>query len=127
MKACYEIYLDGQVVGLAERIREGLYDCFSCRCKLADGKIYRLYANSSEILENLGIPVPEGGIFTLKARIPAKKLGSGPLRIEAIAKQESVKGKFVPLSPEEPFRYLKRLEDAFLQVRGRTVGIVIPE
>ncbi len=126
MKACYEIYLNGQVVGLAERTREGLYDHFSCRCKISSGQIFRLRATCGEKTENLGVLVPDNGVFTLKTRIPTKKLGSGPIRIEAIAK-ENLEGKFIPLSPEEPFRYLKRLEDAFLQIRADQVGVVIPE
>ena len=36
-------------------------------------------------------------------------------------------GKFVPIFPEEPFAYLERLEDAYLEKRNGYLGVVIQE
>ncbi len=121
------IILGGQAVGTAEVQREGLYYCFDCRCRLSGEIMYRLTVRCGERTENLGIPVPEGGRFVLRTRIPVKRLGEGTFLIRAEPKHAELQGKFVPLSPEEPFRYLRRLQDAFLQVRDGQVGVVIQE
>ena len=125
MKEC-EIMLGGQAIGRAQIRREGLYLCFRCRCRLSGEVVYRLQVRQGEHTENLGIPVPQEGAFELNTRIPAKRLAPGKIQIEAVPKQVELAGMFVPLSPEEPFKYLRRLEEAFLQVRDGQVGIILP-
>ena len=125
MEERYPIFLGGQTVGEARVRREGLYYCFSCRCKLSGTMICRLTAVCDGIAENLGIPVPDGEWFCLNTRIPAKRLGEGMMTIRAVPKHGRLEGKFVPLSPEEPFAYLSRLKNAFLEVRGGQVGVTI--
>ncbi len=119
--------LGGQSVGTAQIRREGLYYALDCRCRLSGEIVYRLVARRGERTVNLGIPVPEGNWFVLRTRIPVKRLGEGELQIRAEPKNVQWSGKFVPLSPEEPFRYLRRLQGAFLQVRDGQVGVVIQE
>lgn len=120
------ILLGGQAIGTARVAREGLYFCFRCRCRLSGEVVYRLQVRCGDNKENLGIPVPQNGAFELNTRIPAKKLGSGRMVVEAVPKKVEWEGVFVPLSPEEPFKYLRRLEGAFLQVRNGQVGILLP-
>lgn len=120
-----DIRLAGTVIGLAEVYPQGLYTCFCCQCRLSGEILYRLTVRCGERTENLGIPVPEGGQFVLRTRIPTKRLGEGPLQILAVPKRAELGEKFIPLAPEEPFRYLRRLQDAFLQVRDEQVGVVI--
>lgn len=121
-----DIMLGGQAIGRAQIEKEGLYYRFSCCCNLSGEVVYRLSVRCGEKTENLGIPVPQNGRFELNTRIPVKRLGSGEMQIFAVPKHAQPEGNFVPLSPEEPFRYLKRLENAFLQVRDGQVGLVIP-
>lgn len=123
----YDILLGGQPVGKAAVQRKGLYYEFDCRCDFTGEVMYRLWVRCGEHSENLGIPVPEGGKFRLTARIPVKRLGDGKLEFSAVPKHTELAGKFIPLSPEEPFRYLRRLQDAVLQVRDGKVGVVIRE
>ena len=127
MEGIYPILLGGQVIGQAQVHREGLYLCFSCRCRLSGEVIYRLTVSDDENTTNLGIPVPSGGKFCLDSKIPAKRFRKGQLKITASPKHSDLAGKFVPLSPEEPFAYLNRLQNAYLQVRSGQVGVVIPE
>ena len=121
-----EIKLGGQAIGRAVVRREGLYWRFECRCSLSGEVVYRLRVRCGDKTENLGIPVPQNGAFELNTRIPVKKLGSGRMEMEAVPKRDKMEGQFVPLRAEEPFRYLRRLEDAFLQVRDGQVGIILP-
>lgn len=122
----YDIDLGGQCIGKARVERQGLYYIFDCRCDLSGEVVYRLTARCGEKMENLGIPVPQNGTFVLRRKIPVKRLGEGDFTIRAVPKHFQSAERFVPLSPEEPFRYLRRLEDAILQVRDGTVGVVIP-
>ncbi len=120
-----KILFGGQSVGSAQVWREGLYYRFDCRCTLSGEMVYRLVARCGEQTVHLGIPVPEGNRFVLRTRIPVKKLGEGALLIRVEPKHTELGDRFVPLAPEEPFRYLRRLQDAFMQIRDGQVGIVI--
>lgn len=122
-----DIQLAGERIGTGQVWREGLYTCFDCRCRLSGEMVYRITARCGEKTVHLGIPVPEGDRFVLRTRIPTKRLGEGPLTLRVEPKRDSLEGKFVPLSPEEPFRYLRRLEDAFLQRRDGQPGLVLKE
>lgn len=123
----YDILLGGQTAGRATVVREGLYYCFDCRCDLGGETIWRIQVRCGERTEDLGIPVPEGGRFVLRRRVPVKRLGEGEMTFRVIPRQTEFRGKFIPLSPEEPFRYLRRLEDAFLQIRDGQVGVILPD
>lgn len=127
MEGRYPILLGGQAVGEAQVMRQGLYLCFQCRCHFSGETMYRLTVTGGESTESLGIPAPKGEWFCLNARIPAKRLQSGDLVIRAVPKREALQGRFVPLSPEEPFGYLRRLKTAYLAVRNGQVGVVIQE
>ena len=122
-----DIMLNGQVVGKARICKEGLYFCFDCCCRFSGEIVFRLQVQCGERTENLGIPVPQGKDFVLRTRIPAKRLGDGELTVRAIPKHSRVSETFIPIAPEEPFRYLQRLQNAFLAVRDGKTGIVIPE
>ena len=127
MEGSYPVLMGGQQVGDAAVHRDGLYLCFSCRCRFSGEMICRLVAEVDGKKENLGIPVPEGDCFHLQTRVPAKRLGEGELTVRAVPKHSSVSGKFVPLSPQEPFRYLKELKNAYLEIRNGQAGIVLRE
>ena len=125
MEGRYPVFLGGQQIGEAVVHREGLYLCFLCRCRFSGEMIYRLMAEVGEKKENLGIPVPEGEWFCLHSRIPAKRLGEGELTVRAMPKHGVMPGRFVPLSPQEPFAYLKELKNAYLEIRNGQSGIVL--
>ena len=75
----------------------------------------------------MGILIPEDGAFGLETRIPVKKIGEGALTFSAVPKHSPVEGRFVSLAPEEPFRYLTRLKEAYLVKRNGKIGIIIKE
>lgn len=125
MEGNYEILLAGVSVGQARIKREGLYYCFQCHCRFSSEVIYKLTVTCNDVTENLGIPVPEGDHFVLETRIPIKRLGEGIPVIRAVPKHNDLQGKFIPLSPTEPFAYLSQLESAFLEKRDGKLGVVI--
>ncbi len=119
----YPILRGGESIGQASVEKQGLYYRFSCRCDLSGEVIYRLTVSCGEKCENLGVPVPENGAFVLTARIPVSRLGQGEPVIRAVPRHGKLEGLFIPLSPEEPFRYIDRLENAVAERRGQQLGI----
>ncbi len=127
MEGSYAIEQGGQKIGQAEVTRQGLYYQFDCKCRLSGEVICRLAAVCGEKTENLGIPVPENGHFVLRKKIPVSKLEGGELKIRVVPKRPESRGQFVPIRAEEPFTYLSRLKNAYLERRGQVLGIVINE
>ena len=121
----YQVFQDEQAVGTVEAIREGLYIRFSCRCQPVHRDMIRLWMICGEKETDLGLCVPMDGGFGTEKRIPAKQCGPGELQFCLRHKDDTRRGKFIPLSPEEPFQYIHRLETAFLEKRGTRLGIVI--
>lgn len=127
MEGIYPIELSGREIGQAEVTRQGLYYHFTCRCRLTGEVICRLAAVCGDQMENLGVPVPENGYFVLQKNVPVSKLKDGNLRVRVVPRHPQLDGNFIPIRPEEPFAYLSRLKDAYLQRRGGQLGIVIRE
>ena len=120
-----KIYLGNDVIGEALVEKQGLYYYFACRCDLTGEVIYKLLAVCDENEVDLGICVPYNGGFGLKTRCPIKHLGTGLIQIRAVPRHSAVGKEFIPLRPEEPFSYLSRLGNAYLDTRNGVTGIVI--
>ena len=115
MEGLYEVTCGKTVVGKVQLVQQGLYYHVTCRCHLPDEQVYRLYTVQDGCRENIGVVIPEGDGGALNKKIPAKKLTPQNLCFILSAGETSVSGKFVPVSPEEPFLYIDRLKTAFLQ------------
>lgn len=166
MAETYDILCDGSPVGTAKAEKQGLYYCFSCRCRLPDEGLYRIHVISGEKREDLGICVPVDGMFGMDKKLPAKRLGEGvpgfvllpkdwkpqPVTTQQTAVTEEKTEEndtlpetetaitesaedrlafepepetFIPVSEEEPFDHLDKLEDAVMEVRDGQAGIVL--
>lgn len=79
MAETYDIMCDASPVGKAQVKRQGLYYCFSCRCRLPDSGIYRIHVCCGENCEDLGICIPLDGMFGMDKRVAAKYLGEGTM------------------------------------------------
>ena len=69
----------------------------------------------------LGTPAPEDGLFVLRTRLPMKRFCGGDLRFCI----DGTDQLFVPVKPDEPFLYLKKLESAGCALRNGQCGVVI--
>ena len=125
MEGKYEVFWKDRAVGTVETAREGLYWRFTCRCHLPGREMLRLWMDCGGKETDLGLCVPMGEGFGTQRRIPASRCGSGKPRFYLRPKDDLLRGRFIPLSPEEPFGYLHRLENAYLEKRNGRVGIVI--
>lgn len=127
MTGTYDILLGGQPVGEASVTQQGLYLCFDCRCRISGEVMYKLTVTCGGHTESLGLLIPSGKDFALSTRIPAKRLGQGTPEFRAVPRHSEMKGKFIPVYPDEPFSYISRLHTAFLEKRGGQLGVVISE
>ena len=125
MDGTYDIVMGGETVGQAQVVRQGLYYCFSCRCHITGEVICRVSVTCGPKTENLGVLIPMGSEFGLEKKLAVKKLGRGEFRFRAVPKHSAEMSIFVPVYPEEPFAYLARLQNSFLEIRNEQIGIVL--
>ena len=123
----YPILKGEQQLGKVQLLKEGLYYRLCCRCRSPGDQMYRLTVTAGEKQENLGILAPMGDGFGLDRKIPVSHMGEGPMVFSVAPAHGPVAGRFVPLSPSEPFSYLDRLKDAYLTKRDGQPGLMLPE
>lgn len=126
MEGNYPVYFGTRQVGKVQVLRQGLYYRFACRCQLTGDVICRLYVTCGDRRESLGVVVPMGDGFGLDTKVAVRRLGEGMVSFSLHPRHETTAGKFVPISPEEPFAYLSRLKDAYLEKRDGQMGAVLP-
>lgn len=127
MVGSFDIRLGDRTVGRAVVEKQGLYYRFSCRCRLNGEQMRRLMVCCDGKKEDLGILIPMDGQFGIEKKIPCKRFGDGMPEFRIQSKEEKREGVFIPVYPEEPFAYIRRLEKAYLAHQEGQVGIVIPE
>ena len=116
MEESYEVSYEGKTVGRIELKREGLYYRLSCRCRLQDEAIHRLYAGS----EKLGVLIPENGALVLETRVAVKRLKPG-----VIFTLDESSEEYIPIHPGEPFSHLDKVRWGRLAFRdGLSVLLV---
>jgi len=123
MVGVYEIK---QGTGTVRVTKEGLYYRFSCHCQLSGEVMQRLVVLTDSGRTDLGVCVPVGDGFGVERKLPCKHFGKNP-QFHLCPKHEGMKGKYVPIYPEEPFAYMTKLKNAFLAERNGQIGIVISE
>lgn len=119
----YDVMLGSQSIGTAQLEKQGLTYCIRCRCRLSGEVAYKVVAESGGGKTDLGLLVPENGAFVLTARVPVKRLGNGQITFRAVPRHVQPGRMFVPVSAEEPFHYLSRLENAFMALRENQPGV----
>ena len=125
MVGVFEIKEGASLVGKAKVELQGLYYHISCRCTMKEKSMYRLIVICGERQEDLGTLIPMDGKFGIEKRIPVKRLGEGKPEFFLMTKGSNREGKFISVYPEEPFSYMSRLKDAYLERRNGQLGIVI--
>lgn len=123
MEGTYQIWLGKEPVGQASVERQGLYYCFWCRCQLHSEVMYRVNISCGGSTESLGILVPIGRDYGLIKKIPIKNFGPGIPEFWITPKHAQMQEIWVDIYPEEPFRYIAKLETAYLEKRRGRLGI----
>ena len=123
----YSITSGEENIGNVQVERQGLYYRISCRCKLTGCVRYNLLVVSGENTVDLGLCVPKDGVFGVDTSIPIKRVGEGTLTFYVRPRHSAIQGKFLRVSPDEPFAYIRRLQQAHLERVGDSIGIILPE
>ena len=127
MIGSYEIMQGADKVGIAVVKKEGFYYRFSCRCRYGGEPMRRILVFVGDQQMDLGVCVPLDGQFGLEKRIPCKQLAEGAPEFRLLPKYQRTDRRFVPVYPEEPFAYMAKLKDAFLEIRDGQMGVLIKE
>ena len=132
MEMEFDVSLHDKKVGCVSVIHQGLYCKIDCTCTMKPTMIYRLLVRQGEDNLRLGIPVPEGNQLVLQTKVPAKKLDFTNVQfyLEPVKKEVhpvQYAGKFAPVYPDEPFRYLSRLKECYMEIRNGQPGIVLKD
>ncbi len=120
VEGIYSVYLGQESVGRVAVSRQGLYYHFLCKCELLSG-MFQLMAGS----QSLGLLVPEKDQLVLSTMVPVKRIGQKCPRFTLQPRHQPMPQSFVPLSPQEPFAYLRRLENAYLATQNGQLGVVL--
>ena len=124
----YGISFGEKIVGRAQAERQGLYYHVTCLCGLSGEVMHRLEGSCGEKRADLGILVPMEQGFGLDTRFPVSRVGEGELSFRLRPRHDELGGRsFVPITPEEPFAYLERLKEAFLEIQNGKKGASIPK
>lgn len=128
MEGIYPIVSGTEPVGEVQVYPKGLYYHFRCRCIHDQECVCRLMIRCGNQVEKLGIMVPEGEYFVLNRQIAKKHfVDESPVFFLLGDLKEAENGLFIPISSEEPFEHLSRLQDAVLENREGILGAWIPE
>lgn len=122
MEKEFAVVLGGERIGTAKVVKEGLYYRIRCLCTVSGSVPLKIIASGSENVD-MGLCVPMGDKFGLETRIPVKRIGEGELHFSARPRHRQT-GEFMQVLPDEPFRYIDRLKDAYFEIRGSKAGIV---
>lgn len=114
MDGKFDVTLHGQKIGTVEVKQEGLYCRLSCRCRIVEGEIHRLWAGG----EKIGVLIPEKGMLALDTKVTAKRLQNN-CRFTL----GEYRGNFYPICPGAPFVYLHKLRSGRLEVRDGIYGL----
>ena len=126
MDGIYDVFQGNDQVGTVQMERQGLYYAFTCRCHLYSEVICKVTVSCGEQEASLGVLIPMGSAYGLTKRIPVKSLGKGTPKFRITPMYTAPEGIHVDIYPEEPFRYIARLEKAYLEKKRERLGIVIP-
>ena len=127
MKGHYEVKLGPKKVGKVQVVREGLYYRFICHCSLTGDVVSKLVVRCGDKCENIGVLIPYEDNFSLDKKHPIKKFGNGIPEFYLAPRHDSIRGKFIPIYPEEPFAYIARLKEAFLVYHNGQAGAMLKE
>lgn len=127
MEGTYDVTLGSKIMGTVTVKKQGLYWQFDCRCGLCGEVMYNLTVKAGTCQEKLGLLTPGNGGFCLRTKLPMKRLGQGSPVFYLQPRHAKVKGQFVPVHPDEPFRYLGRLENAYLTKQNGQIGLFLQD
>ena len=121
----FELKIGNEVAGYVSVQYNGLYCHISCSCRLTGAVLYRLIAVIDAETVNIGICVPKGNYFCVEKRLPAKMLRGKSVSFRLVPKHQDLENRFIPIRADEPFAYITRLENSYLEIKDDITYIVL--
>ena len=125
MEGTYDVMLGPEKRGTVTVTGQGLYWVIRCTCGLYSDVMQDLVATAGDRQLRIGLLTPEGTKYGLHKRIPKKELQSVD-GFSLCPRHGRMDGQFFSISPQEPFGYLSRLEEAYLCRREGKTGLLLP-
>ena len=125
MESFYSVTHNAEPCGKVSVRKQGLYYLFHCRCMVGRRDIYRLILSCGNFQQSLGVLAPVNGSFELTTRVSARQLPEGDWSFRIRSGENRPAESFVPIRPDEPFAYIARLKDSFLEHQNGEPGILV--
>ena len=113
MEGTYDVFYEGEKVGNLHLQRNGLYYIINAECMVEQQGMFQLVMNLTDRSEEIGLMMPDKGRLILKKRIPVKRVGEC-LPYFSIKERNPCKEEVAVIRPEQPFIFLHRLQEAYL-------------
>ena len=127
MQQEYPVISGNETIGKVQVLRRGLYYQIRCRCDISGAVKYKLTVGCGENTLDLGLCIPYSDGFGIDTSVSVKQLGEGELNFRLVPKHHKLDGRFVPVSAEEPFAYIRQLQQAHLARQNGLIGILFSE
>ena len=116
----YPITQDGAQVGTALLERQGMFWMIRCRCNAKLQQTMRIILRTGRQTHDLGVCVSHSDGWGLNARIPVKQAAAEEMTffLESVGQDD-----FLPLSPEQPFPEIAKLEQSRFAVKEGKTGV----
>ena len=122
MQREYPILLNGENIGTAYILAQGLYYEVRCICKAQEG-VLRIEADCGDRRERIGVCIPKDGKMVIGTRIPQKRLQG----LVGFSVPQGMQKLWIPLKCGEPFPHVYKITDARFTYRNGVPGLVLPD
>ncbi len=99
----FDVYIEDEVAGKLDIVREGLMSCFLCRAKCTSEKVMRLAADIGDGYSVIGVMMPDGDGFLLE-----KNMTKNDIYIKKLEKAE----RYVLISEDTVYKNKAQTEDS---------------
>ena len=127
MEGTYDVTLGAVTIGNVLVMKQGLYYRFECSCKLSGEVMYDLFLEADDHKMKLGLLMPSNGSFSLRTCLPIKHMGHGETIFYLKPRHAPIKEKIYPVRSDEPFQYLRALENMYLRKINGEIGLALQE
>lgn len=126
MKAYHAIFED-KVVGEVTVEKEGLYYTFQCCVSLKQGGMYRLILETEKGETDLGILMPCEAGYAVRRKLSVKQVCGSSFHFRITERNSVLAESCIPVSEDQPFPFVDKLQNARLQHFENEIKIVIAD
>ena len=118
----YDITFKNTAVGHAELSLNGLYAHISCHFKMPENAFYRILAESTGKIENLGTCLKKDDHYYLNTNIPIKRVNPEQIKFTVWDPRTEPDSIFEGIHQNQPYPYLSCLPELHLSQYQGEIG-----